>query len=186
MKAVPRTIRYLGFGTTAILCGVLAGVILSVTAKQSFTIENPSARKEPQVVQLSGRIPGLPSLLGALTTDVVVVLMREGDWSTCEDVGRQLRELRHVTQRRGLRLFILTDSSSYGRFAVRVERENIRPDRLYAVNLGVHSAGLSNSATPAALRVSPSGDVVIGIAHVGTTPGYRTHSFTQELGLSNR
>ena len=185
MKGRRRMLGYLAAGTAALVCGLVIGVMLSVIGTRPAQDESASSsRPQPRVTRPSGRIIAPHWGSNTVGTDAVIVMLRNADWSTCEDLARQLRELRRATLLRGLPLYVYTDAASYPELAVRVRRENIRPDTIHVVDLTMELAGLSEAATPAALRVSPAGNVVVGVAHIGSVPGHRTESFTQELGLS--
>lgn len=181
-----RATNYLSAGALIILSGVATGAMFSGRQSGPSQAQKASvSAPQPRIATVSGHMSG-PWTLKPGTTDVVVVMLRHADWSTCEDLGRQLRDLRRATRLRKFPMYVLTDSANHSRLAVLLRRENIQPDHILVVDLEKQSLGLSRSTTPAALRLDPAGQVIVGIAHVETSPGYRRESFVQELELSTR
>jgi hypothetical protein len=112
----------------------------------------------------------------------VVALLRAADWRSCEDLGRQLRELqRHLAPDSVLHVW--TEPDDVPRVKHRLRRERIAA----AVSAGpaldsIFSAG-RGLATPAVIVVSGDGARADGIAHTRRIPGVRARSFAEELPL---
>lgn len=139
-------------------------------------------------VPISGRLTSMVAepLIEALgsETPVVLVLVRGADCFTCEDLGRQMRELARVAPP-GYRLVALTDAVERHRTEQFLMRERIQ----VALLLGVGSFTIFESAeaelpTPAVVMGSQLGGVLTGVAHPNRVPNYRAKSFADELGLS--
>jgi hypothetical protein len=112
----------------------------------------------------------------------VVALLREADWRSCEDLGRQLRELqRHLAPHSVL--LVWTEPDDVPAVEHRLKRERITA----AVSAGpaldsVFSTG-GRLPTPAVIVVSGDGARADGITHTRRIPGVRTRSFAEELPL---
>jgi hypothetical protein len=110
----------------------------------------------------------------------VVVVLRARDTETCEDLGRQLRELqRAIGRNRPLLIFAEPTRSSVIRNFVRSERlANVRIGEIATATI---YAGKATLMTPAVLLVDRADSVVEGVAHPVRFPDARVRSFTEEL-----
>lgn len=110
----------------------------------------------------------------------VLLALRSSDVGTCEDLGRQARELQRWAVDRNLRLVVWVEADSTGVVETFLRRERIRPDSI------IRSAPLPRIhehpglTTPASLLVESDG-TVRGIAHRDRVPNVRTRSFADEL-----
>ena len=112
----------------------------------------------------------------------VVALLRAADWRSCEDLGRQLRELqRHLPSDSAL--LVWTEPDDVLLMERRLKRERIAAvvsagpalDSVFATTRGL--------PTPAVIVVSEDGARAEGIAHTRRMPNVRTRSFAEELPL---
>ncbi len=123
------------------------------------------------------------SAIGADSQGILVVLATE-DCFTCEDLGRQLREVLHSPGSAGSRLVVILQGNDSTRVAGWLRRERVNRGELIRP---VSALSLSDSTpipTPAVLLVRRSGRIVRGVAHLTRVPNSRARSFTQELSLS--
>jgi hypothetical protein len=110
----------------------------------------------------------------------VLLVLHGDDVRTCEDLGRQARELQRWAASRGARLVIWSAGDSTYPVTTFLRREKIREASI------IHSATLPRLqhvapiATPAALLVQPGG-LVRGTAHPDRVPNVRVRSFADEL-----
>jgi hypothetical protein len=136
---------------------------------------------------LSGLLPPdlTRELLRAGSDSAVVVAVHARDVRTCEDLGRQIRQLASaVGSTTRLVIAIPADDSVRLLEFVRVER--IRNVELAVITVPLKMNGI-DVPTPAAFVLGRDGQVRRGIAHVQRERNVRTVSFAQELGyLSTR
>jgi|GEM_PF-1581500 len=111
-----------------------------------------------------------------------VALVRSADWRSCEDLGRQLRELQRVIPANSVML-VWTESDDLQAVRRRLRREKIRARVAAVSSLDRIFAAPQPIATPAVLRVSPDGAHAWGVAHTRRFPNVRQRSFAYELGL---
>lgn len=123
-------------------------------------------------------LPGLRAAGGADAPQRTLVLLGAGDHRSCEDLGRQLRELE---RRAG-------DDAPLAVWTVSADAEDVREFlRRQHVNAAVlHTdslppLGSGKLATPAVLRVRTSDGWGEGVAHTKRFPNLRTRSFADEL-----
>lgn len=110
----------------------------------------------------------------------VLLALRGSDVGTCEDLGRQARELQRWASGRDLRLVVWVEDDSTAVLQTFLRRERIRPGSV------IRSAPLPRLrdhgalTTPAALLVQPDG-TVRGTTHPERQPNVRVRSFADEL-----
>jgi hypothetical protein len=127
----------------------------------------------------SGSYAGIQGESSAGGRAVLLVLYGD-DVRTCEDLGRQARELQRWAVSRGARLVIWSAGDSVFPITTFLLREKIRAASV------IHSDSLPRLqhgapiATPAALLVEPGGSVR-GTAHPDRVPNVRVRSFADEL-----
>jgi hypothetical protein len=111
---------------------------------------------------------------------LVVVLIAEKDCLTCEDLGRQIRNLvaSVSNQRMVLLASPIADSVRVEQFT-RAERLGLRAMYLSAA-LTLEDG--STIPTPAAIVVDRAGVVLRGVAHLVSVKNVRAVSFAEELG----
>jgi hypothetical protein len=110
----------------------------------------------------------------------VVVLLRGRDTMKCEDLGRQLRELRRSLRGR-LPLVVWTARGDSVLVSTFLRRENVSADALAGVAVDSVYAAEGRVVTPAVLVARDGGAAVHGIAHSRRFPNSRLRSFTQEM-----
>jgi hypothetical protein len=119
--------------------------------------------------------------LGEQTADnaTMLVLLDSVDVRVCEDLGRQLRELRH---RAGpsLPLFVLADSAALGVVRTFARRERLQTAGFVAIGARQVMAGGAALPTPAVLIVRGR-TVVAGVGHPRRFANIRVRSFADEL-----
>ena len=109
----------------------------------------------------------------------MLVVLRSRDRLTCEDLGRQLRELLH-REGSGRRAAIVTEDSAVGAY-----REFARRERLHVPVLplaaGEVLAEYPRLSTPAVLLIDPAMARAAGVSHPIRFPNLRMRSFATEL-----
>jgi hypothetical protein len=110
----------------------------------------------------------------------ILVLLDSADIRVCEDLGRQLRELRN---RAGTKfpLIIVVDSAALVPMRTFARRERLRPASLMALGTGNVIAGVARVPTPAALVIHKGGGAVAGVSHPRRFANVRVRSFAGEL-----
>jgi hypothetical protein len=107
----------------------------------------------------------------------VLVVLRAADVRTCEDLGRQLRELQSRSP--GTPMVVVADTVDLlGAF---VRRERLRASVVQLAAPAVVE-GVSGLPTPAVLVVDGTGGRVTGVAHPRRFSNARVRSFADELG----
>jgi hypothetical protein len=107
----------------------------------------------------------------------VLVVLRAADVRTCEDLGRQLRELQSRSP--GMPMVVVADTLDLlGAF---VRRERLRASVVQLAAAAVVD-GVSALPTPAVLIVEGAGGRVTGVAHPRRFSNARVRSFADELG----
>ncbi|MEW5926277.1 MAG: hypothetical protein AB1941_02205 [Gemmatimonadota bacterium] len=108
-----------------------------------------------------------------------IVVLRGRDLLVCEDLGRQLRELRAADG--GARnVLVWTDHEDLPAVRAFLKRENLRSLQLRSVQVENLFESRTKPATPAVLLLQRN-DSVLGIAHTRRFPNVRLRSFAQEL-----
>ena len=134
-------------------------------------------------VRLSGRLaaPAAAALREASAGDTALVLLVERrDLATCEDLGRQLRELRrHWGPDRKIVVWGEADDPE----AVRdyLKRERIAGTEVQPLPVSRVMEGRTRIPTPAVLVATAGGVVVEGVAHPYRFKNVRLRSWSQEL-----
>lgn len=106
----------------------------------------------------------------------VLVVLRAADVRTCEDLGRQLRELQ--SRNPGITMVVVADTVDLlGAF---VRRERLRASVVQLPAAAVVD-GVSALPTPAVLVVGGTGGRVTGVAHPRRFSNARVRSFADEL-----
>jgi hypothetical protein len=116
-------------------------------------------------------------------TPAILVLLDSADIRVCEDLGRQLRELRN---RAGpsLPLIVVTDSAAVVPIGTFARRERLRPARIVVLRAGNLIVGTPRVPTPAALVLDRAGNAVAGVGHPRRFSNVRVRSFADELSPS--
>jgi hypothetical protein len=109
----------------------------------------------------------------------VLVVLRDVDVRTCEDLGRQLRELQSESP--GMAMVVAADTGAMDALGAFVRRERLRASVVQIAAADV-VAGTPALSTPAVLVVQGTGARVIGTAHPRRFSNARVRSFADELG----
>ena len=123
--------------------------------------------------------------LGKVRPDVsgtVIAFVRREEVYTCEDLGRQLRELARTLGTGGPPLVVWTESGSAGRVSAYLRREKVRHHLIISSRLERLFQKGSLPVTPAAVVVGAAGEIR-GVSHPLPAQNTRTRSFADELGL---
>lgn len=180
-------------GFVLVTCGV-AGVVAtaSSTAMRRLTrapmvdvrAQQTADRYASATRYLSGRLSGeAASVVDRARDDAglaIVLVVHKRDVRTCEDLGRQLRELRRaIGPQRSL--LAVTDSDAVEDVASFLSVERVASVTVRSARLGDllrHSAVL---LTPAVLLVDRRDSVVQAVSHPSRFPDARVRSFASEL-----
>lgn len=119
-------------------------------------------------------------------TATMLLLLDSLDVRVCEDLGRQLRELRQRTGS-ALPLLVLADSAALPIVSTFARRERLHSAGFVAIHPGQVMAGGAHLPTPAVLIVRGR-TVVAGVGHPRRFANIRLRSFADELSayLPNR
>jgi hypothetical protein len=122
---------------------------------------------------------------GAARPDsLVLVAVRGIDLRTCEDLGRQLRELaRAVPAGPRWEFAIMVDPGGEPALRTFLARQRLGGSRVIVADPGLLLREGRSPATPAALIADRAGRIAAGISHPSRVTNVRERSFAQELGL---
>lgn len=112
---------------------------------------------------------------------MVILFVREQDVFTCEDLGRQSRELRHWTSTRNVPFVVWAETGENTRMPVFLRREHISTGVTFLTRLPLQLEKGTVLRSPAALVVNTATGEVRGFAHPERVPNVRQRSFAQEL-----
>lgn len=116
-------------------------------------------------------------------TPYVLIALRAADCFTCEDLGRQLRELQHARGTQERTVVVVTTPFDLAVVRAWLRRERVVGVRLAAVEGGVQLIGVGPVPTPAVMLLDSVGRVERGVAHPQRVPNVRLVSFAAELEL---
>lgn len=115
-------------------------------------------------------------------SQVVLLLIRERDVFTCEDLGRQSRELRNWAAELGLPFLVWAEADPDTRMPVFLRREHIPEAAVFLTRSAFAVETGSPIRSPAAMLVNLATGEIRGFAHPERVPNVRQRSFAQELG----
>lgn len=115
----------------------------------------------------------------ASTGTMLLLLLDSMDVRVCEDLGRQLREMRQRAGS-GLPLIVLADSAALGIVRAFARRERLNTASFVAIHPARVMAGDAYLPTPAVLIVQGR-TVVVGVGHPRRFANIRLRSFADEL-----
>jgi hypothetical protein len=176
-------------GAAAALLGATASRLLTPDAAPPRVVSvDPSQTLEPDFDSATARISGtagsmlLRSLSSAVTgaDSVIAIVLTAEDCLTCEDLGRQLRELRRSTP---LRVVIAAESISVAVVTTFLAREHLVAVPVIAIP---HTSVLADGrpfTTPAAFIVTMASGEASGVSHTRRFKYARARSFREELGF---
>lgn len=149
--------------------------------------EHSDSAYDAAMRRFTGQVtPQVQAVVGTLKMrHIVLAVVTAADLAACEDLGRQLRELRRaVPDEPGWGMAVLVDGAE----RTEVERflRHERVSRVTVLEGDPHAllAGAEHPGTPAALVVDADGRIHAGVAHPLRVRNTRSRSFAQELGLS--
>lgn len=128
---------------------------------------------------IEAQLPHASALLGRRA---LFVLTAENCF-TCEDLGRQLREVLRSPSVRRLPLSIVVVGNDMERVRGWLRRERIRPENTIEIALGLRLNDGTLVPTPAVILIDASGRIERGVAHLTKVNNSRPRSFASELGL---
>lgn len=178
-----RRAAVIGFVFVASAMGSRAVVARLVPPPPPPALPDPRAfNYEAAAERFAGQLSGPARRHVEFTSDTaLVVLLRQADLASCEDLGRQLRELKRAYgPRRSIHVF--TDSTHAVETYLR--RERIGRVRVRALDPASVMGGGRAVTTPAVLLASRDGTVLQAVSHVRRAPNVRLQSFAQELNLA--
>jgi hypothetical protein len=180
----------LGVGALTALLGASASRMLApdAVARTGVPSVDPSQTLEPDFDSATARLAGSAgaALLSALrghataTDTAIAIVLTAEDCLTCEDLGRQLRELRRAT---ALPVVIAAESISAPVVATFLEREHLIAVPVVALPHASVLADGRRFSTPAAFIVALSTGDLAGISHTKRFKYARARSFRDELGF---
>lgn len=147
--------------------------------------EHSDSAYDAALVRFDGRLSATvaPRVAALGAEDLVLVVLRRPDLITCEDLGRQLRELQRATGS-GRSFAIMIDAAGAEPLRRFLRSERIRDVPVLVGDPKDYVADRLSPATPAALLVDGTGRITRGISHPLRFANTRSRSFAQELGLS--
>ncbi|HEY0021345.1 MAG TPA: hypothetical protein VGB24_00485 [Longimicrobium sp.] len=186
------------FGLVAVAGGLMFGSAASAamgaaaahkTSPPRVTAEEHSAAAyDRATVRFTGRLAptAVAAASGLPSETTVLVAMRGADLATCEDMGRQLRELyRAVPDEPGWGMAILIDSAGQDDLRRFLAKERIPRVAIVVADPTRLMADGTPVATPAALVTDRQGHIQAGVSHPSRFKNLRGRSFAQELPLDS-
>jgi hypothetical protein len=146
-----------------------------------YTAKEYAAATEIVAQRLAPWADGALREAGPASAGTLLFLVRDRDRRSCEDLARQLRELRRRAPA-DLRLVVWTAKADTAPVAAFLRRERIRVEALRGVEIDSVFGGGTPVVTPATLVVAADGSAR-GVAHSKRFPGTRPRSFAAELGF---
>jgi hypothetical protein len=184
------------FGLVAIGGGLIFGSAASAAmgpasaekASQPRVIaeEHSAAAYDRATVRFTGRLaPTAVAAASSLASETtVLVAIRGADLATCEDMGRQLRELyRAVPDQPGWGMAILIDSAGQDDLRRFLAKERIPRIAVIVADPARLLDDGTPVATPAAVVADRQGLIRAGVSHPSRFKNLRGRSFAQELPL---
>ncbi|HEX5869965.1 MAG TPA: hypothetical protein VFY65_06110 [Longimicrobium sp.] len=177
-------VKAVAFGAVLLASATVSARVVAHFAGPPPPAESPFAgvytdeKLEAATQRFTGRVSGPVQRLLAADTTLAVVL-RARDLTSCEDLGRQLRNLRRVAPARTLVVWTEPKETEDVRRFLR--RERVSNVAVSGMDLSTLMVDVRALVTPAAMLVSPDGQVVQGIAHPSRFPNMRLRSFAEEL-----
>ena len=115
----------------------------------------------------------------------VLAVVTAADLATCEDLGRQLRELRRaVPAQPGWGMAVMIDGAGRAELERFLRRERVPYVALLEGDPRALLDGAEHPGTPAVVVLNGEGRIQAGVSHPLRVRNTRNRSFAQELGLS--
>lgn len=180
-------------GAIVIVAGAATGTLVRAAVDQSTQMGRPSALSvapedhseeayERATVRFTGQLG--PGILPSAADSTVLIVVRGTDTETCEDLGRQLRDLhRAVPDVPGWNVAILVDAEGEEALRTFLARERLPEMPIVIGEPGAFLADGRNVGTPAVLVADRSGGIRAGVSHPSRFKNVRGRSFAEELQL---
>ncbi len=133
--------------------------------------------------RITGRLSAMQPPLGQRRA--LVLFLRARDCVTCEDLGRQLREVQHTTRLRPLPLVLVAPADEAREVLDYLAAQKVDVATTIAADPDTVLANRQPVPTPAMVLVDARGGIVSGTAHPKRLPNLRLQSFAAELGLAS-
>jgi hypothetical protein len=115
----------------------------------------------------------------------VLAVVTANDLGSCEDLGRQLRELRRaVPDQPGWGMAILVDQAGMTGLRIFLQRERVGRIPVLVGDPRAYLEGQQHPGTPAAVVLHRDGSITAGVSHPLRVRNTRSRSFAEELGLA--
>lgn len=180
-------------GAFVIVAGAATGTLLRGAVDDARQIGRPSPLSEgPEdhsdeayeraTVRFTGQLG--PGILPSAADSTVLIVVQGTDTQTCEDLGRQLRDLhRAVPDVPGWNLAILVDAEGEEALRTFLARERLPEMPIVVGDPGAFLADGRNLGTPAVVVADRNGGIRAGVAHPSRFKNVRGRSFAEELQL---
>lgn len=180
--------RLLGVAAAGALLGVVIGLVASrrsgADSSSAIAIGGSTVVGASTTLVLRGTLSSRTLALikaGRAEADTMLLtVLRRTDCFTCEDLGRQLRELQHEA---GRTLAVATPAADSLVVTKWLVRERIKLARVASIDLKDLFLDGSIVVTPAAMVIDHEGNVIRGVAHPQRAKNVRLRSFAAELGI---
>jgi len=149
--------------------------------------EHSDSAYDAAMKRFVGKAPApLRAAVQALPFDhTVLAVVTGGDLGSCEDLGRQLRELsRAVPDQPGWGMAILVDQAGMAGLRVFLQRERVGRIPILVGDPRAYVEGQEHPGTPAAVVMHRDGSITAGVSHPLRVRNTRSRSFAEELGLA--
>lgn len=180
-------------GALVIVAGAATGTLLRGAVDDAREIRRPSPLStgpedhsdeayERATVRFTGQLG--PGILPSAADSTVLIVVRGTDTQTCEDLGRQLRDLhRAVPDVPAWNVAILVDAEGEEALRTFLARERLPEIPIVVGEPGAFLADGRNPGTPAVVVADRSGGIRAGVAHPSRFKNVRGRSFAEELQL---
>lgn len=164
------------------------GGVTPESATAGVKSDRATAAGRPLSRTLLGQLsPSLRRLVrgttGRTAHGAVLVFVSAADCFTCEDLGRQLREVQHAPNARQRSFVIATEPADVDRVVGWLQRERIHYVSVIPTTPRVVLTSGDTVLTPAVLLLTDGTRIERGVAHPQRVSNTRPRSFAAELGL---
>jgi len=143
----------------------------------------PGEMTDSATLRVTGRLSVLQPPLGQRRA--LVLFLRARDCLTCEDLGRQLREVQHATRPRPFPLVLVTPAGEAREVQNYLAAQKVDVVATIAADPDTALANRRPVPTPAMVLIDAAGVVLSGTAHTRRLANLRLNSFAAELGLAS-
>lgn len=169
-------------------CDTLTAITLIACLRTTACAPEDAASRAIPSAAAVGRVSGATSaperrrIARVVRGPAMLVVIDSESVSTCEDLGRQLRELQRTTLARRQPTVVATPRRDAAIVAAWLTRERITRAAQLAIADSLYAGGARVRA-PAVLLLDSSLVVRVGVIHRTRVNNTRARSFVQELGL---